>query len=83
VLKNRKPFRAIWELKIIHKRRRAMRLFLILAVQFCLVVWSFGSAAAYNLPDSGQTLCYDSSGSVIACDTTGYTGQDGAMILTT
>jgi len=58
VLKNRKPFRAIWELKIIHKRRRAMRLFSILAVQFCLVVWSFGSAGAYNLPDTGLTKCY-------------------------
>jgi hypothetical protein len=55
-----------------------MRLFFIFAVQLCLLVWSFGSAGAYNLPESGQTLCYDSSGNVIVCDTTGYTGQDGA-----
>jgi hypothetical protein len=33
------------------------------------------SSAAFKLPDTGQTLCYDSSGSVIDC--TG-TGQDGA-----
>ena len=33
------------------------------------------AAAAFQLPDSGQTLCYDSSGNVIDC---AGTGQDGA-----
>ena len=36
------------------------------------------AAHAFNLPDTGQTLCYDSGGYVIACNTPGYTGQDGA-----
>jgi hypothetical protein len=44
-----------------------------------LILLLFHSATyAYNLPDSEQMLCYDYGGSVIACDTTGLTGQDGA-----
>jgi hypothetical protein len=36
----------------------------------------FNSAVhAYNLPDTGQTLCYNASGTVIDC---AHTGQDGA-----
>jgi hypothetical protein len=49
---------------------------LLLAVLILLSIHSL--ANAFNLPDTGQTLCYDSGGSVIACATAGYTGQDGA-----
>jgi hypothetical protein len=33
-----------------------------------------GSTGAFNLPDTGQTACYDTSGNVISC---AGTGQDG------
>lgn len=54
-----------------------MRLFLILAVQVCLVVWSFGSAGAYFLPDTGQTKCYQSASpwAEIPCADTGQDGE--------
>lgn len=54
------------------KRQRLLFMFLGVALLLC------GSAAlsyAFTLPDTGQTKCYDSSGTEITC--TG-TGQDGA-----
>ena len=46
---------------------------LCLAILFC--AWPVMSlAGAINLPQTGQTTCYDASGNVIAC---ARTGQDG------
>lgn len=36
---------------------------------------SFGHASAFRLPDTGQAVCYDASGTVLPC---AGTGQDGA-----
>lgn len=51
-----------------------MRRLFFLILQCCLL--SCGMAyAAFALPDTGQTTCYDANGNVIAC---AGTGQDGA-----
>lgn len=48
------------------------------ALVFCVVIFcSAGLSFAFTLPDTGQTVCYDSSGNTISC--TG-TGQDGAYV---
>ena len=54
-----------------------MRLFLILAVQFYMVVWSFCSAGAHNLPDTGQIKCYQIVSPYAEIPCSGTTGQDG------
>lgn len=46
-----------------------------LASLFLTAVIAISDAEAYKLPDTGQTMCYDSSGDVIAC---AGTGQDGS-----
>jgi hypothetical protein len=44
--------------------------------------WAATVAAADDLPATGQTICYDSAGTVIACAGTGQDGeiQAGAML---
>ena len=48
-----------------------------------LYVWPVrsgqGSGAPAELPKTGQTLCYNDSGTVISCATTSAAGQDGAL----
>jgi len=54
-----------------------MRRLLFLVLRCCLAAWGVGivHAGTVQLPQSGQTQCYDTNGSVIACS---GTGQDGA-----
>lgn len=46
-------------------------LFIALVLSLCSIA---ATAAAIDLPATGQTVCYDAAGGVIACD---GTGQDG------
>ena len=49
-----------------------------LASLFIAVIFLSTSASiahAFKLPDTGQTLCYDSSGNAISCAGTGQDGQ--------
>lgn len=51
-----------------------MRTFFVLAVS--LLPFATTHAAPANLPETGQTSCYDTAGAVIACAST---GQDGDL----
>jgi hypothetical protein len=55
-----------------------MRRFLSLVLQCCLVAWCVCSvhAGTVQLPQSGQTKCYDTAGTEIGC---AGTGQDGEI----
>ena len=50
-----------------------IRIFVV-AISICMLVSTVSSAASIQLPSTGQTVCYNTSGAIIAC--TG-TGQDG------
>ncbi len=58
--------------------------FFVIAVFVFLVLLTGNDSFAFNLPDTGQTICSDSSGNDIACGGTGQDGQYGinAMSLT-
>ncbi len=57
------------------------RLYLIWIYALLLLVFSISPAKAgtVQLPKTGQTICYDSSGNVIACSNPAYPGEDGEL----
>ena len=51
----------------------------LMIVAICVIICSSTTfAAVADLPQTGQTTCYDSSGAVVDCPTAGI-GQDGAL----
>jgi hypothetical protein len=48
-------------------------------IALLLLVSTKAYAGTVSLPQTGQTLCYDASGSVTACSNGSYPGEDGAL----
>lgn len=53
-----------------------IRIFFILTATAVIMMTRVAYAATGNLPDTGQTTCYDASGNVVVC---AGTGQDGEL----
>lgn len=47
----------------------------IIFLVYAVVLFAATAALAFNLPDTGQTKCYNSSGAEIACSGTGQDGE--------
>jgi hypothetical protein len=60
--------------------RQVTRTISIMPIVYMIIMLITAQAATINLPDTGQTKCYDSSGNEITCANTGQDGEDRAGI---
>jgi len=51
------------------------RFIMLIITAFVLLLPVFLCAGTFKLPDTGQTTCYDTGGSLISCEGTGQDGE--------